>query len=569
MAKELTTQQWLGELERGSDYRRDFGLEDEWSKLEAMFYSVEKYSTAPNLVASNGDALISNMSMSNPYITVSPTNIYSVPACKILERLDNVMLDDIHLPEEVETAALHAFLWCKGIIKIGYDSEFGWDPKYIAGQREELGLSLTQFDLKGRRIESGMAKPGMPWVSACCPQDIIVPWGARSDQRLPWIAHRIVRHIDDIKADPKYSGKRDLQPTISMSDYVHSYLSRVKPMEHKAWRGQALEGSGSEQSQFVELYEIHDARDGKIKVMAIGHDKWLRNDTDYMQLDGLPFVSFSFVPRTRSYWTTPDAHFLVPYQAELTDIALQAAKQRRIDILKILYKAGKIEQDYIDKMMRPDVAPFIPVKDDGAPLQDAFHVLNMPNRNFSLYQDADVVMRNARSTVGFSRNEMGEYESKGRRTATETIKVSQGSETRLSRRRLVIARVYQEVIKKVNAAIFEYWGAPRWIEVMKDGGSQWMNVSGKDLKGDYRYTVTLSDEPLRTRQAITMEALQIYSVLSRDPMVNQVELRNMLVDSFQGERIDKIFGGIQGAPLSVQMPQVPGQPGGTPPVQQG
>jgi hypothetical protein len=568
MRKELTVQQWIGELERGCDYRRDYGFEDSWANLEAMFYSAGNFGTAPNLIASNGDALISNVSMSNPYITVEATDIESVPGAKVLERVDNNLIGQLGVAPAMEQAALHAYLWGRGILKIGYDSEYGWDPSQMLGLGAQIGATFSQFDKSGNRIETGQARPGMPWICACLPHDIVVPWGAIDDPRLPWIAHRVIRHIDDIKADPKYSGKRDLQPTLSMKDFVGSYTARIKPLSFLGRSDRSFSKDGTDDAQFCELYEIHDRRTQRIKVLAVGHDKWLRDDVDHLQMDGLPFVSFSFTPVARTYWTTPDAYYLQPYQADLVDIFTQAAKQRRVNILKVLYEAGVIESDYIDKLTSTDVAPFIPVKATGEPIQNKFHVLNVPNSNPMLYNDAEFIMRNARSTIGFSRNQMGEFEARGRRTATEAMNVQNASEQRLDRRRLAIARAYEEVVRKINRMIFSFWGAPRWVEVAGQDGSQWISYTGQQLKGSYKYTVVLSDEPIMTRKRIMTESLQLYAALSQDPMVNQQELRNMLNDSFTDQHMNKIFGGMKGAAVSVPMQGVP-QGAGAPPANVG
>jgi hypothetical protein len=564
MRKELTVQQWIGELERGCDYRKDYGFEDAWSNLEAMFYSAGSFGSAPNLISSNGDALISNVSMSNPYITVESMDIESVPGAKVLERVDNNLMSQLKVSPAMEQAALHAFLWGRGILKIGYDSEFGWDPEQMLGLGAQIGATFSQFDKKGNRIETGPARPGMPWVCACLPHDIVVPWGAIDDPRLPWIAHRVIRHIDDIKSDAKYSNKRDLQPTLSMKDFVGSYTSRIKPLSFLGRSDRSFSKEGTDNAQFCELYEIHDRRTQSIKVLAVGHDKWLRDDEDRLQMDGLPFVTFSFTPTARTFWTTSDAFYLQPYQADLVDIFTQAAKQRRVNILKVLYEAGVIESDYVDKLTSTDVAPFIPVKATGEPIGNKFHVLNVPNNNPMLYNDAEFIMRNARSTIGFSRNQMGEFEARGRRTATEAMTVQQAAEQRLDRRRLVIARAYEDVVRKINQIIFAFWGAPRWVEIAGKEGSEWIMYTGQQLKGNYGYSVILSDEPIRTRKSVMMESLQLYSALSQDPMVNQEELRKMLSDSFTGQQLSRVFGGMKGANLSVQMPGVQPGAGGTP-----
>jgi len=294
---------WLEEISSGLEFRRKYGLEDHWADLEALFYNVHVSSQdGPNLIVSIGDSLLSSLCVPKPYISVKPRRNLGVTASRVLEGLDNDLLADTGLNEAVEDAVLHSYLWGVGILKIGYDSEWGWNPEFDLDPNDGLGLSLTSFSMKGQRIEyDSDIRPGMPWVRAVLPHDIIVPWGVRDLTETPWIAHRIVRHIDDIKSDVKYSNKRDLRPVMSMDDFVQSYLSVVQPYrmgeEMSSLTGRK-EGHGK--NEYCELFEIHDKRTGRVKVISTGNKGFLRDDVDMLNLkNGLPFVGMSLVPKPK------------------------------------------------------------------------------------------------------------------------------------------------------------------------------------------------------------------------------------------------------------------------------
>ena len=177
-------------------------------------------------------------------------------------------------------------------------------------------MSFSQFDKRGRRIEFGKTRPGMPWVQAVLPHDIVVPWGVRDLDESPWIFHRVVRHIDDVKADPKYPHTKGLVPVMSMEDYVNSYKTRLKPYRI----GPRAPGTSSRKEEYVELWEGRNKRTGKIIALATGYNKKLREDDDQLLTEeGYPFASVSFVPRSRTFWVTPDAYYLKYHQAEQFD----------------------------------------------------------------------------------------------------------------------------------------------------------------------------------------------------------------------------------------------------------
>ena len=568
MFKELTVEEWTSELDRGLDFRRRYGLEDSWAELEALFYNVHGTNiiAGPNIIASTGDSLLSELTVPQPYVSLQARQPGLGEGVKVLENIDNTLIQAQHVAEEMETANLHAFLWGKGIIKIGYDSEFGWDPKYEFGQQEGIGFTLTQFDKKGRRLEfASRTKPGTVWFAACLPHDIIVPYGTFRLRNAEWIAHRIVRHVDDVKADSKYENTKNLVPTMSREDFVKSYMTVVKPYRI----GQALNQGGSEgdrkKVEFVEMFEIHSARTGKIKVIATGHKKFLRNGVDGLQLDGLPFVDIGYVPAARSFWVTPDAYYLKQDQAELSDIALQAQKQRRASVLKFFYNEDAIEKNELELVLSRVVGPAVRINPGGAAsIRDAVMPFTAANNNPMLQNDAEYIRRGARERVGFSRNQAGEFEQSGRRTATEVREVGASSDTRLSRRQLVgVARGYIDLIRKTNEIIFAYWTTPRWTEV----GGEWVKFLGPELRGDYAYTLSFSSEPVPSLERRKMIAMQLYAQLSQDPFIDQMKLREYLVGSFNDVELRELFTreSADGANLRIPMSQ-PGmsQGGGRP-----
>ncbi len=476
------------------------------------------------------------------------------------------------MKESFESSGLHSFLYGRGIIKLGYDSEFGYDPEHDLGFKTNniLGLSLTQFDSKGQKIEYNEVTPGMPWCGSVMPHDFVVPWGTGPKlSSAPWCAQRIVRHIDDIKADPKYSNTRDLYPSMSMSDYTKSYLTVMKPYRMSDAASSSLSRrQGHDKAEYVEMWEIHDTRTGRVFVIAQGYDKFLRDEIDYLQEDGLPFVSFGFVPQSRTFWNTPDAVYLQAPQNEAIDIAAIQKISRKISTLRFMHEEGSIDSDELEKFLSG--VPGISVKykqgagQNGPPIT----TLNPQTANNVLQQEAEGVRRDARETVGFGRNQMGEYEGTGRRTASEAMIVQQNADQRLTRREQIVADSYCELGRKVSKIIFKFWKTPRLIEVIgPDGAAAWNIFTGSSLKGEYQFKVGFSHEPIEGLQARRQAAIGIFQLLSQDPSINQVELRRYLARAFNDPEFNRLFlpGVIQSANLPNAMQQMQPSMGGNNP----
>ena len=54
---------------------------------------------------------------------------------------------------------------------------------------------------------------GLPWALRVPGRDFLVPWGCESLDTAEWVAHRYLRRLDDIKADPKFENTKGLKGT--------------------------------------------------------------------------------------------------------------------------------------------------------------------------------------------------------------------------------------------------------------------------------------------------------------------------------------------------------------------
>jgi hypothetical protein len=545
MRNDLTPEEWQEELDKGFEYRRRYGVEDTWRENEALFYNVfsddygrDQDNAGPNIVVSTGDSMASALTVPYPYIALENASYKNQVGSKILEREDNKLIEHTRMRKEhIPHATLCGYLYGLGVLKIGYDSEYGWTPSKEL--REAPGISFSQFDKKGRRIEYGGVTPGMPWVSSILPHDIIVPWGTRSLSSAEWIAHRVVRHIDDIKSDMKYEHTRDLEPVMSMQDFVQSYTTVVKPYRIGEVTKRS-KGADEGETEYVELFEIHDRRTGKVFVIATGFDRFLRNERDALQLSGLPFVELGFIPNARSVWRTPDATYIRQAQFELTDITVQATKQRRLLTLKMLYEEGALNEDQLVKLCSARVGAGVKVN-KGYDIDKAVKFLTA-SQNPQIYLEAQQVRQNARESVGQSgENQMGQY-SRGRKSATEVQEVAQHADMRAGRRELVIHDAYTDTFRKINAIITKFWKTPRVVDILgEDATLQWLSYVGPELAGDYAYTMTFTNDPPLSPSQKAQMAQQMLFTMGNDPLVDQIELRRQVSAMVNSPQFSRLY----------------------------
>jgi hypothetical protein len=555
-------QDWIEEIDDALIYREKYAMEAAWNQIEMDYLNDPTGHTAvgPNIVHSMGDSLMSNLQAPTPEFVVTPERQNAIGRAPIVESLDNYLLTKLRLKKYINAALLNGYLTSSIIVKIGYDSEFSWSPFYDIGPSNQLmGMSFTQFNKRGERIESPDIQPGWPWVRPVRNSDFVVPWGTLFLEDAPWVAHRIVRHIDHIKSDPKYKNTSRLQGQITMEEYMQSYagVGARKSMRRSRQRGIAKEPRPAE---FVELWEIRDMMTGKILVVSRDSEDFLRNENDAIQLAcGCPFVATSLVQSPSSFWSTPLAYYLGQIQATEFDIALQAEKQRRISILKFLYRKGAITPAALTRLLSGDVGAAEGV-DSTFPLNEIITPVNTGSSfDFALYSQRN--RENAREAVGFSSNQLGDYDKSSRRTAREATFVAAGSQQRTGRQTSLVSDLYIDVIKKVNNLIFEFWRVPR--EIMN--GSGWVYTTGDQLKGDYLYDIGLSYKRQISKAERKVEALSMLPMLAQIPGIDIKALMQMLSDASADVNFERMLSPITGSEAndSVGAGQ---QPGGLPTI---
>lgn len=541
---EYTVEEWSEQLMAGLEYRAQYGMEDKWAKVESLFYNAHpaNNTSGPNIIYSTGDAFLSTVHTPNPYVLIEPKRPEEVLFAPLVETMANEIICETQMKREFHSCGLYSYLWGTSVLKIGYDSEFGWDPRFDAnGTRQPVGASLTRFGTNQHLNEYSDNRPGMPWVKACLPHDIVVPWGTRDLDSAPWIAHRIVRHIDDIKSDPKYTNKQNLEPCMSMRDFVESYMTLSKPYRigPDILASTSTESTG--ETEYCELWEIHDKRTHKIYVIATNYKEFLRNEQNFLQISGLPFVELGFVPKGRTFWRTSDAIYLLNHQAELSDITIQARKQRRLNILKWVVRGGAFDEAELNKLTSKAVGAVAVTKQSASPLQET--VMNAPtsNANQGLYQEAEDVRNSARETVGFDRNSAGQYQG-ARTTAREVQAVQQARDLRMGRRQTCVADAYKEAIRKINAIVFRFWTTPKVTQVMgPEGAMIWQQFVPAALSGDYNLDIVFDDPTQDTQQGRQQEAMMLLQQSLTDPSIDPIMVRRNLARSSPNARIAGVF----------------------------
>ncbi len=504
-------QHWKDEIKLGIRYRQMYGKSKKWKAYKNMLRGFWQKGVVPvNIMHAIAASLIPQVYFRNPRVGVNPKRPGLAMHARVWERIDNYLIKELWLKNEMKSGILDCYYAGRGPGIIGYDTEFGFNPSFMVDDEMKTRLgtdaSLTNFNKKGDRIEyQDNVKPGMPWYLRCNPEDFVVPWGTRRWEEARWFGFRFMRMVRDMQEDPKY------KHTASLKGIYSSKMEGSAEGSPNSKMDLEKESTGR---KWVECFQIHDKRSGRVMVLSLDHDKFLRDEFDYLQVEGLPAHVLGFNEDPDHFWWTPDARLIEVQQEEINDIRTMAKKHRKVGLLKGLYDKGALKKEELAKFLDGDPKAFAGI--DVGVGGDIRKIIALVQSHVppDLSVAAREVREDVRETVGFSRNQMGAFEApSGRRTAHEAEIVRAASMIRIDERRDAMADHLEKIVRSLNQLVAENWTAERVIDIVGDDGARyWIRYTGKEIRGEFDYKINPEEsipEDSRTRKAEAREFLEL------------------------------------------------------------
>src|SRR3990167_701791 len=457
----------------GQKFQLNFARARDWSTYKSYHRHKFKEGIIPvNMVFSILRAMVPQIYLRNPRVSVPSTRPgmqYELNA-RIVQHLDNWFIRELALKYEFKKLIADNFFCGIASAFDGYDA-------------------TTSTKSTGRFNPTVQLKDGMPWFLRARPEDVVFPWGCADKDTAEWVALRIFRKVSDLKADKTYSNTDTLKGDITPKRTgPEGEIYDAMPLDQQI-------STDSEDVQWVEIWEVHDSRSGKLYAVTKDIDKFLRDEEDPAQIEGLPVYTIVFNPDPDYIYGIPDVRILEPQLLELNEIRTQAMKHRRIDLAKLITKKGVFSPEEKQKMMSEQVQSVAEADVDVA-LRDA--VMPAPNMASGIMQDmafaGSIAQADIREAVGFSRVAQGEYQGKTHISSEETKRVFQALNIRLDERRDLIVDTLSFAIRKFNQYIFKNWTGRQAAQVIgPDGAKYWIGFTGKEIKDEYNLSVEVEE----------------------------------------------------------------------------
>lgn len=519
---------WRAQVEAGIKFRNKLAHQDRWNDWRAYYRGQWKPGILPvNLFHMMARSIVPRVYFRNPSVSIRPTRSgpESMALALVLQRLDNMLLERLGVKSAMKRTTFNTWMFGTGALNIGFGSVNNPSPDSDGAQESKSTQKMTtRYDYReGVRNEQ-------PWILPVHTGNLVLPASCDVPENARWKAMIVQRPVWDVQHDPRLTLKSK---------------SAIKGVKKRTIAGTAQKGGSLEEiSDTLEVVDLVIVRDRQTRKVFVylkeaGNADLLFYDDDPMYFDDLDSMRTIVFNEDDEYcWGVPDSMLLEPYQLEINEIRTQKMKHRRMAIVKLLYEMGAIKDEDVEKLLSEDVVAGVQVEDI-----DKIKPLQVANVPIDLYNEENGIMANVRETMGMSRNEFGEYNSRsGDTTATEAMIVRMATELRVDERRDILADVLLDSVKGLHHIIFNHWDLTDVVEIMGPGSRPiFVEFQGKALEAEYNIDIDPDQAVPMTKQLRAQNAKELYQTFAQDPYFDPFSLRRFLLNELGSPQLEHML----------------------------
>lgn len=522
-------------IRAGLTYRRKVGKSRAWAKYYAAYrgdygkLGLHQY----NLLYSTLHTLRPNAYFRNPHVFFTPNQPNMWLESMLLETLINRLIKICRVGENIKLMLTDIFFCGVGIGKFGYSSVVSEKRDSIVSRYSKKGI-LSEFNADVR--------PLLPWFQRVWPAEVVVPWGTVSMRNVPWIAHGFLMRLKDARNVREYLHTDEMQPTTfgPSNDGKGIFADRqlAKELNYSYGKRDAVNDT-----EFVLMWEMHDARTGEMRVFSEGCKEYhLVTENHPLQFDGrVPFLGCNPNEDGVVFWSQPDAAVIWSQQKELVSIKTHKNEIRKSAGIRAFINENALK-DNAQKARLESNDP-VSIIYTNAPPADAVASVNFNIPQTLLIEEQNMI-NEARDMHGIGPNRQGQFAS-GRRSATEANYVANFGDIRLEDRRQYVKDLLTDVVHAFCRIIWEFWDFDIAMEVMGPENARYLPIfKGKELMGDYSLRIDIDAEMPYNQQTRTQNLMGVYQATANDPTISPEQrqlLRMKLMTAFPEQRADEVM----------------------------
>lgn len=537
-SKADTYKRYKQRIDHAVSWRKQEGIDDLWRRLIDLYRGKQfpKNLTGEDRIAVNIcfatiNVIAPSVSMNHPKITVMASKPDDEDRATIIEAVLDYQWKHHKFLHPTQDAVKDALILGCGFTKTTWkfkEVEQAITPEAQSQQYDQLNQQADQFASQNPHLAGSVPTPDeitanlpdseltivedRPTVERISPWDLFVDPLATRLEDASWVAQRIMRPLEEVKADKRY--KWGVRHDIKGDTQLHD------PRDPKRTD---IRRAGEADQLYVTVWEYYDLKTSTLAVCAETGDDFLIDPTPIPYAFGHPFQMFRNYDVPDQFYPMGELEAIEPLQDELNKTRSMMMNARKTYARKFLYferafgpeGRSALESD-IDNTM-------VPVIDDMRPLQEV--VMPMPQTPLApeIYKYSDQIEADVDRITGVSEYQRGAIP-EIRRTATEASMIQDAANARASDKLAMVERGIADIARCVIALDQQYMTGQQVARVVGPTAQQfWFNFKREDLIGEYDFTVEAgSTQPMndtvRRQQAIALlNAMQPFLGTVVDP----------------------------------------------------
>tara|TARA_R110000824_G_scaffold39711_8_gene119801 strand:+ start:529 stop:2247 length:1719 start_codon:yes stop_codon:yes gene_type:complete len=450
-------------------YRGDF-----YSNRSAdLQKSTQLHLCSKNLIYSIADTAISALLGPNPQVSANPRNRLSQEAAPAINGLMQYVFGANKMRRRAATALIDAVLCKRGIFKTGWD---------VAEDR--------------------------PMIQVCDPSTVFFDLTVRDPDDIKyWLEATVV---------PFNEFKRRVDAGIYSVN-----VKDVNPDRYPKWLLGDKQGTEAnsvrDAFKWVTVYEYYDRETNQVKHYLEQGDQVIFEDT----IDYVPYSMFSLNQSGVDCLGLSEVQLVLNQQETINDLLTHLKRITYLQIPRILYDAGRISEEDLNKAMTASVGSFVGVAPQNSEamraLNTLFYEMPMPQNPVGVQEFVARMEGDAAFISALAEAARGQVT--GARTATEMAIIDAQMRTRLATREGHINDALEDVAAKAFYLSRKYMKGEKLVRVT--GDKQWATVDLGLIQNVEIDFEMVSYNPIRQNPSVQIETLiQMIPLLQQDPNID-------------------------------------------------
>lgn len=540
-------QRYRERLKAAQRFRREETLDDLWNRMIDLYRGkqwpkglTDEDRLVVNQAFSTINVIYPSVSVNNPKITVSPNKEEDEDRAVITEAVVNYLWQHHKYQEQFRLSVKDFLMIGHGWLKISHlfkEIDVPLSEQEMSAAFEQAVMEADQFAMQSPELAGDLPTDDeimeslptttlkvvedRPHVERVSPFDIFVDPEATSMQDARWLAQRIIRTMEEVRADKRYSPKvrREVKPDAGVRSEDDARRNR-RP------------GTQDIDMQRVTVWEFYDLVKGTVCSFAQESDEFLIEPSDIPFASGHPFVMLRNYEVPDHFYPMGDLESLEPLQHELNMTRTQMQQARRKYARKYLYHETSFDQQGIQALQSDEDNTFVPVADENKPLEAVIVPLPQSTLTPDLYNISQIIENDMGTVTGVSEYQRGQVP-ETRRTATEAAIISDSVNARAADKLAIIEHAIADAAKKVIACAQQYTTGDQVARVVgPQKASLWVPYDREDIAGEYDFVVEAgSTQPMNetVRRQTAQSLMNSLAPLIPLGVVNVEELTKYLL----------------------------------------